>query len=297
MIGLGEVLWDLLPSGKALGGAPANFAYMANLLGDEGIVASRVGNDEPGREARAVMQKLGLSTSHVQEDTQYPTGMVSVQIDAAGQPEFKIKDSVSWDRLEWTPAWADLAARADVICFGSLAQRSPISRATVQRFLEATPERTLRIYDVNLRESFYSRELLQESLKLSDIAKLNDDELFRVSDLLGVAPRSEEVRARGLLVEYGLRLVCVTRGAYGSLLVSKDKTVEHKGFSVRVADAVGTGDAFTACLAHHYIRGESLDKISESANRFAGWVATQIGATPPVHGMRLQDALDQAVPD
>jgi fructokinase len=297
MIGLGEVLWDHLPSGKALGGAPSNFAYMANLLGDEGVVASRVGNDEAGREVRAAMQKLGLSTSHLQEDTQYPTGMVTVQIDAAGQPEFKIKDSVSWDCLEWTPAWADLAARADVICFGSLAQRSPISRATVQRFLEAVPERTLRIYDVNLRESFYSRELVQESLKLSHVAKLNDEELFRVSDLLGVAPRSEEVRARGLLVEYGLRLICVTRGARGSLLVSKDNTVEHRGFNVKVADAVGAGDAFTACLAHYYIRGESLDKISESANRFAAWVATQVGATPPIHGTLLQETLDRAVPD
>jgi len=297
MIGLGEVLWDLLPSGKVLGGAPANFAYMANLLGDEGIVASRVGNDDAGQEVRAAMQKLGLSTSHVQEDNQYPTGMVTVQIDGAGQPKFKIKDSVSWDCLEWTSAWADLAARANVICFGSLAQRSPISRATVQRFLEAAPERTLRIYDVNLRESFYSRELLQESLKLSQIAKLNDEELFRVSDLLGVAPRSEEVRARGLLVEYGLRLICVTRGARGSLLVSKDKTVEHKGFNIKVADAVGAGDAFTACLAHHYIRGESLDKISDSANRFAAWVATQVGATPPIHGKRLQEAVDRAIPD
>ena len=297
MIGLGEVLWDLLPSGKALGGAPANFAYMANLLGDEGIVVSRIGNDEAGREVRAAMEKLGLSTSYLQEDTRYPTGVVSVQIDAAGQPEFKIKDSVSWDCLEWTPSWAELAARADVICFGSLAQRSPISRATVQRFLEAAPERTLRIYDVNLRESFYSRELLQQSFKLSHIAKLNDEELFRVSDLLGVAPRSEEGRARGLLVEYGLQLICVTRGARGSLLVSKDKTVEHKGFNIKVADAVGAGDAFTACLAHHYIRGESLEKISESANRFAAWLATQVGATPPIPGTRLQDALDQAVPD
>lgn len=297
MIGLGEVLWDLLPSGKALGGAPANFAYMANLLGDEGVVVSRVGNDEAGQDVRAAMQKLGLSTAYLQEDSQYPTGVVSVQIDAAGQPEFKIKDSVSWDCLEWTSSWSDLAARADVICFGSLAQRSPVSRATVQKFLEAAPERTLRIYDVNLRESFYSRELLQQSFKLSHIAKLNDEELVRVSDLLGVAPRSEEGRARGLLVEYGLQLICVTRGARGSLLVSKDKTVEHQGFNIKVADAVGAGDAFTACLAHHYIRGESLEKISGAANRFAAWLATQTGATPPIPGTRLQDALDQAVPD
>ena len=291
MIGLGEVLWDLLPSGKVLGGAPANFAYMTNLLGDQGVVASRVGDDDLGREACRVMQELGLSTAYVQCDRQHPTGMAGVFIDSAGQPTFTIKESVSWDFLEWTESWEQLSARADVVCFGSLAQRSPTSSGTIERFLQNTPKKALRIFDVNLRQSFYSTEVLRRSLQYTDIVKLNDQELLRVTSLLGFDTGDEETLARRLLGEFNLRLVCVTRGARGSLLVSKDGTVEHKGLSVQVADAVGAGDAFAACLAHHYVRGKSLEEISESANRFASWVATQVGATPTIHRSRLQSIL------
>ncbi len=280
MIGLGEVLWDLLPSGKALGGAPANFAYMANVLGDQGIVASRVGNDELGREARAAMQGLGLSTSYVQQDDQHQTGTAGVLIDSGGQPTFTIKESVSWDFLEWTPAWEELAARADVVCFGTLAQRSPTSATTVGSFLRALSNDTLRICDVNLRQSFYNEDVLDRSLRHAHIVKLNDQEFLQVSSLLRLGVGNEETLAKRLLKHCALRLVCITRGARGSLLVSEHKTVEHNGFSVKVADAVGAGDAFTACLAHHYLRGESLEEISESANRFASWVASQVGATP-----------------
>src|SRR5690349_19652318 len=171
MIGLGEVLWDLLPSGKVLGGAPANFAYMASVLGDRGIVASRVGNDDLGREACRVMQELGLSTAHLQHDERHPTGTATVSIDAAGQPNFTIKNPVAWDFLEWSTQWEDLAARADVVCFGSLAQRSEKSAATIERFLKSTPRKTLRICDVNLRESFYSQAVLRRSLQYADIVK------------------------------------------------------------------------------------------------------------------------------
>ena len=291
MIGLGEVLWDLLPSGKVLGGAPANFAYMTNLLGDQGVVASRVGDDDLGREACRVMQELGLSTAYVQRDPQHPTGMAGVFIDSAGQPTFTIKESVSWDFLECTESWEQLSARADVVCFGSLAQRSPTSSATIERFLQNTPKKALHIFDVNLRQSFYSTELLRRSLQYTDIVKLNDQELLRVTSLLGFDTGDEETLARRLLSKFNLRLVCVTRGARGSLLVSEDRTAEHKGLSVEVADAVGAGDAFAACLAHHYVRGKSLEEISESANRFASWVATQVGATPTIHRSRLQSIL------
>jgi fructokinase len=280
MIGLGEVLWDLLPSRKALGGAPANFAYMANVLGEQGIVASRVGHDDLGTEARAVMQELGLNTSYVQQDDQHQTGTAEVIIDAAGQPTFTIKESVSWDFLEWTVAWEELAARADAVCFGTLAQRSPTSAATVDSFLRALSKDALRICDVNLRQSFYNQDVLDRSLRHAHIVKLNDQEFLQVSSLLKLGVGNEETVAKRLLNQCALRLVCITRGARGSLLVSEDKTVEHNGFSVKVADAVGAGDAFTACLAHHYLRGESLEEISESANRFASWVATQVGATP-----------------
>jgi len=292
MIGLGEVLWDLLPTGRALGGAPANFAYMTNLLGDQGIVASRVGDDDLGREACRVMQELGLSTAHVQCDRQHPTGIAGVIIDSAGQPTFTINESLSWDFLEWTESWEELSARADVVCFGSLAQRSPTSSATIERFLQNTPKKALRIFDVNLRQSFYSTAVLRRSLQYTDIVKLNDQELLRVTSLLGFDKGDEETLARRLLSKFNLRLVCVTRGARGSLLVSGGGTVEHKGLSVKVADAVGAGDAFAACLAHHYVRGKSLEEISKSANRFASWIATQVGATPIIHGSRLQSILD-----
>jgi fructokinase len=295
MIGLGEVLWDLLPSGKALGGAPANFAYMASVLGDQGIVASRVGNDELGKEARAVMQGLGLSTSYVQLDDQHQTGTAGVHIDSGGQPTFTIKESVSWDFLEWTVAWEELAARADVICYGTLAQRSPTSAATINGFLRAAPKKTLRMCDVNLRQSFYDRDVLHRSLQHAHIVKLNDQEFLEVSSLLRLGIGSEETLAKRLLDQCALRLVCVTRGARGSLLVSEDKTVDHSGFNVKVADAVGAGDAYTACLAHHYVRGESLEDISESANRFASWVATQVGATPLIHKPQLQAILNGIV--
>lgn len=291
MVGLGEVLWDILPSGKVLGGAPANFAYMTNVLGDHGIVASRVGEDDLGREARKIMEGLGLNTAHVQSDPEYKTGTASVVIDRDGQPTFTITEFVSWDFLEWTPQWDELSASADVICFGSLAQRAPTSAATIERFLQNAPESTLRICDVNLRQSFYNSELLRKSFLHAHILKLNEDELFEVSSLFNLGAGSDETLAKRLLGECGLRLVCVTRGARGSLLVSADQTIAHAGFPVKVADSVGAGDAFTACLAHEYLRGRSLEEMSQAANRFASWVATQTGATPPISPTQLQNIL------
>jgi fructokinase len=291
MIGLGEVLWDLLPSGRTLGGAPANFAYMTNVLGDQGIVASRVGNDDLGREACRVMQGLGLNTSYVQQDDHHQTGTAMVSLDGAGQPNFTIKERVSWDSLQWTAAWEELSGRADVVCFGSLAQRAPTSAVTIECFLRNAPKMALRICDLNLRQAFYNKDVLRKSFQHADIVKLNKQELLQVSSLLKLDTGSEETLAQRLLNEYDLRLVCITRGACGSLLVSKEKTVDQRGFRVKVADAVGAGDAFTACLAHHYLRAHSLEEISESANRFASWVATQTGATPPISADQLQNIL------
>jgi len=289
MIGLGEVLWDILPSGKVLGGAPANFAYMASVLGDEGIIASRVGNDELGREARAVMQQMGLGTSYLQQDDQHETGTATVSIDAAGQPNFTIKEAVAWDFLEWTAEWEELSSRADVICFGSLAQRSPRSTFAIESFLRKAPAKALRVCDVNLRQSFYSRELLRKSFQHAHIVKLNEQELLQASLLLKLGIGTQETLAKRLLNEFGLLLVCVTRGSRGSVLLSEAQIVEHGGFRVKVADAIGAGDAFTACLAHYYLRGRQLEELSELANRFASWVATQRGATPAINGEQLRD--------
>ena len=294
VVGLGEVLWDLLPSGKVLGGAPANFAYMINVLGDQGIVASRVGDDGLGREACEVMERLGLNSAYVQRDHQHETGTAAVVIDPDGQPTFTIKEQVAWDFLEWTSAWEELAARGDVVCFGSLAQRSPTSAATIERFLRNTPAKALRIFDVNLRQSFYNRDVVRNSFAHSHIVKLNEDELLPVCRLFNLEAAGTEAAAKRLLREFDLRLVCITRGARGSLLVSEKQTIEHRGFRVKIADTVGAGDAFTACLAHHYRRGHTLEEISETCNRLASWVATQIGATPAISRSRLQKILTGA---
>jgi fructokinase len=291
IVGLGEVLWDLLPSGKQLGGAPANFAYMANLLGDRGIVASRLGVDDLGREARGSMDKLGITTRHVQEDASHPTGTVHVHVDAAGQPEFTFSDAVAWDYLEWTPQWNELARTTDAVCFGTLAQRSPASQATIRRFLQAVPASALRVYDVNLRQMFYTKTVVHESLHLSHVAKLNDHELPFIAELLSLGGSGDEEQARRLLDAYSLRLVCVTRGVRGSLLVTGGQIAVHKGFRVQIADTVGAGDAFTACLVHHYLRGASLNEINELANRLAAWVAAQVGATPSTQGRNLSEIL------
>jgi fructokinase len=292
MIGLGEVLWDILPSGKVLGGAPSNFAYMTHLLGNEAIVASRVGNDQLGREACTLIQKLGLSTAYVQHDHQHETGTATVSIDAEGQPSFTIKESAAWDFLEWTAEWEELSSRADAVCFGSLAQRSSRSAETIETFLRNAQTRALMICDVNLRQSFYSKDGLSRSFQHAHLVKLNEQELVLVSSLLELGVGTQEKLARQLLNEFALRLVVVTRGSRGSLLVSESETVEHGGFQVKVVDAIGAGDAFTACLAHYYLGGYSLQDMGEFANRFASWVATQRGATPLISPAHLHDILN-----
>jgi fructokinase len=280
MVGLGELLWDLVPSGRALGGAPANFAYLANLLGDEGVIASCIGGDELGREARLLLQTRGLSTAFLQEDGEHETGTAAVSIDGDGQPTFVIREDVAWDYMSWTGAWEQLSKDADAVCFGTLAQRSPRSAATIEMFLRNMKSSAVRVLDVNLRHPFYSVERLQGSFHLAQIVKLNEGELLRVSEIVGLRGNHTEELARNLADQFDLKLVCVTRGARGSWLVTKDRAVEHPGIAVRVADAIGAGDAFTACVIHHFVRGRSLEVISDAANRFASWVATQVGATP-----------------
>ena len=178
---------------------------------------------------------------------------------------------------------------ADVVCFGSLAQRSPVSAATMDRFLRNSRSDAIRIFDVNLRQSYYTREVLKRSLQYADVVKLTDQELLSVTALTGLDADGDGERAKRLLDEWDLRLVCITRGSRGSMLVSQDETVEHPGFKVRVVDAVGAGDAFTACLMHYLVRGRSLDEISEFANRLASWVATQVGATPSLERLDVEN--------
>jgi fructokinase len=291
VVGLGEVLWDHLPERTCLGGAPANFAYITTLMGDQGIVASRVGQDSLGLEALRRMEEFGLNIDHVQTDRQRPTGTVKVEVDRKGLARFEIAHPVAWDFLEWTPEWQRLAESADAVCFGSLAQRSEESRATIRHFLNATSPRAVKVFDVNLRQSYYSQEVLSESMKLADIVKLNDQELPKIMSLSQAAHQDEVSSAEWLIRTHNLKLVCITRGGRGSLLVRSRDSSEHPGFRVRVADTVGSGDAFTAGLVHEYLQGASLGLMNEVANLVGAWVASEVGAMPAPKRGALEHSL------
>jgi fructokinase len=280
VVGLGELLWDIFESGKELGGAPANFAYMTSLLGDEGIVASRVGRDRLGNAAARRLARLGLSQASLQIDTKHPTGTANLNIGADGQPQFQIVEGVAWDHFEWTSNWQELAARASAVCFGTLAQRSAESRTTIRLFLEALPAKALKVFDVNLRQKFFSEDILRASAEVADIVKVNHEELPRVAEMLGRQENAKEDPAKWLLRNFDLKLVCVTEGMNGSFLVASHGSHKHPGFPAKVADTVGAGDAFTAALVHHYLRGANLEVMIAAANRMGSWVASQVGATP-----------------
>jgi fructokinase len=280
VVGLGELLWDIFPQGKQLGGAPANFAYMTALLGDNGIVASRVGEDRLGDEAIWQLKSSGLDIAQIQRDAKHATGTVLLQLDAKGQAEYRFAEDVAWDHLDWSPAWKKLAGTADAVCFGSLAQRADVSRRTIQTFLKALRPGTKCVFDVNLRQKFFSKEILRESAQHTSILKLNHEELPIFRELVGVREGSDINTARRLVQEFGIRLVCITRGARGSLLVTATEENEHPGFAVKVADTVGAGDAFTAALIHHALRNAPLAAMNEAANRMGAWVASQDGAMP-----------------
>ncbi len=280
IVGLGEVLWDMLPGGRQLGGAPANVAFHANGLGGRGAVVSCVGDDELGREIRRLLAEAGLDDRAVGVDPDRPTGTVTVELDAGGKPTFTIHENVAWDAIPFDDVLAELMARADAVCFGSLAQRSETSRATIRRALQATKPGCLRICDVNLRQSYYSRDVLVESFRAADVLKLNDEELPVVARLLALSAADDESAMRELLQQFDLRLVILTSGPAGSVLMSPQQTSRRPASQVDVVDSVGAGDAFTAAAAMGLLGGADLATIHDRAEQVAGYVCTQPGATP-----------------
>jgi fructokinase len=281
VVGLGELIWDLLPTGKRLGGAPSNFAYVSRLLGADAAVATRVGRDALGREAIERLSRAGVSSRYVQHDEEHPTGTVGVTVGAGGEPHFNVNENSAWDYLEWTAEWEDLAACTSLVCFGTLGQRHAAARETIKLFLEHTRPGALRLFDVNLRHSFFTPNMLARSLALSTVVKLNAEELSAAASMLGLGAAGELETARALLARFPLKLVAVTRGARGSLLVTRDAEDDHPGFrAARVMDTIGCGDAFAAALAHCLRRSAPLARTNEVANRVGAWLATQQGATP-----------------
>jgi fructokinase len=288
IVGLGEILWDLFSGKKQLGGAPANFAYMTSLLGDDAKIASRIGRDALGAEAIQTLQSLHLDVSQLQEDDLHPTGTVIVSLDSGGQPMYQITEGVAWDFLQRSDGWTNLARRADAVCFGSLAQRSAVSRETILDFLRHLRPDALRVFDVNLRQQFFTREILDHSARSADIMKCNKEEVLIVASLLGSSGKDLHASAEWLLQTYRLKLLCVTRGEHGSVLFSSSVTHSHPGYQAKVVDTVGAGDAFTAALVHHYLRCSSLETVNEAANQMGAWVASQRGATPAADPVVLE---------
>jgi len=288
ILGIGELLWDILPEGTRLGGAPANFAVMAARLGNHAAVLSRIGRDELGRKAVECLDSLPADASFLQMDPAQGTDRVTVAFEG-GQPHYTIHQPAAWDFLELTAPWAQLAQRADALCFGSLAQRSPQSRQTIQALVAQTSASCVRVFDVNLRPPFIAGEVIRESLELATVLKMNDAEAPQVLALLGLpdssnsAPDRLRHAAEKLLAEFpSLKMVAITRGAHGSLLVTRNECCQHPGIPAQVADTVGAGDAFTAAMTHYLLRGADLATLNEAGNRWGAWVASQSGAMPPL---------------
>jgi fructokinase len=287
VVGLGELLWDMLPGGARLGGAPANFTVMAGRLGDHAVVASRIGMDSLGDKALQILSAMPVDTTFLQQDEQQPTGTVTVEL-KQGEPEYTFQEPVAWDRLQMTDQWRDLAQNAHAVCFGSLAQRESESRAAIAEFLDATRPECVRVFDVNLRAPFWSGEVLRAGLARATILKLNAGELAPVLLGTGVCPfptaasTDEEIveAARRILDRYPVRLLCVTLGARGSLLLTKREQHRHPGVAANLRDTVGAGDAFTAALTHYYLEGAPMAVLNEAGNRWGAWVASQPGAMP-----------------
>jgi len=279
LVGIGEVLWDLLPDGRQMGGAPANFAYHACALGAEARIVSRVGRDEAGRELIRRLEQLGVPTDCVEEDPVAPTGTVTVQVAADGQPQFTIHENVAWDNISGEGAGRQAVAAADAVCFGTLAQRSETSRRTIRALIETMPAESLRILDVNLRQHFYSRDLIEQSLALANVLKVNETELPRLAEMFHL-PGDERAQVAELARYFNLRVVAYTRGGRGSLLNAEGRWSEHPGIPTKVADTIGAGDSFTAALALGLLAGWPLDKVNQRASEVAAFVCSQPGGTP-----------------
>lgn len=291
-IGLGEILWDILPEGRKLGGAPANFAYHVNQLGGLGIPVSRIGDDALGHEALEKLTGHDLNTDFISIDQTYPTGTVDALIDKYGAASYSFPDDVAWDFLALNDASLDLAARADAVCFGTLAQRSGISRKSIHGFLEAAPG-ALKIYDINLRQNFYSADIIKSSMTLADVLKINAEELALVSEMLSL-PRDEQAALSALMDRFNLNLAVLTRGSQGSLILSTDDVSDLPGKPVTVIDTIGAGDSFTAALVLAYLQSKSLDEINHYASDVAAYVCGHAGAMPEMpERLWIVDKLDQ----
>ena len=280
VVGMGEALWDVLPEGKKIGGAPANFAYHVSQFGLPSCVVSAVGNDALGNEIIENFTSKGLN--HLIEEVPYPTGTVQVEIDQAGIPQYEIKENVAWDNIPYTAKLEQLAEKTKAVCFGSLAQRNVVSRNTINRFLDAMPQTddSLIVFDVNLRQGFYNKEILCNSMKRCNILKINDEELVTVSRMFGYPGIDLQDKCWILLGKYNLKMLILTCGINGSYVFTPGNVSFQPTPKVEVADTVGAGDSFTAAVIANIHKGRSVAEAHSCAVRTSAYVCTRPGAMP-----------------
>lgn len=276
IIGIGEILWDLLPSGRQLGGAPANFTWHASQLGAHGIIISAVGEDEAGRDILKALKNKGLD--NVIALTDYPTGTVSVNL-FEGVPQYAIHENVAWDYLELNRVARKFLSGADAICFGSLAQRSEISREKIHEALDLVPPECLKVCDLNLRQDFYDQKVIELSLKHADVLKINDEEMAELKVIFRLEG-DDLTLSRHFIRQYNLTMVALTRGKSPSMLVSSTEYSEMKTPDVIVADTVGAGDSFTAAITMGLLEHMTLEKLHEKAVNVSAFVCSRSGAMP-----------------
>lgn len=280
VVGMGEALWDVLPEGKKIGGAPANFAYHVSQFGLTSCVVSAVGPDALGKEIQENLTSKGLN--HLIAEVPYPTGTVQVEIDQAGVPQYEIKENVAWDNIPYTSQLESLAKRTQAVCFGSLAQRNVVSRETINRFLDAMlqTEDSLVVFDVNLRQGFYNKEILCNSMKRCNILKINDEELVTVSRMFGYPGIDLQDKCWILLGKYNLKMLILTCGINGSYVFTPGNVSFQPTPKVDVADTVGAGDSFTAAFIASILKGKSVAEAHSIAVRTSAFVCTKDGAMP-----------------
>ncbi len=277
VVGIGEVLWDLLPCGKQLGGGPMNFACHVHLQGVPTAMVSSVGQDALGLEAVERLNSIGLRTDFISSNYEYPTGTVSVTVNDSGIPDYIIHEDVAWDHMVWRAELGDLASSAAAICFGTLGQRHMDSRSVIQQFLGYASADCLKVCDINLRQNYFDHEIVAQALTLANVLKLNDAELPVLASMFQLTGSNESM-LRQLISQHSLDLVALTCGDNGSMLITANESATHPGIPATVVDTVGAGDAFTAALVVGLLEGKSLDEINESANRRAAEVCGHAGA-------------------
>lgn len=280
IVGIGEALWDMLPEGKKMGGAPANFAYHVNALGMPSCAVSALGTDHLGNELMEHFEKACLNVEMARVD--YPTGTVHVELDENGVPTYDIRNGVAWDNIPYTSALERLSGVTRAVCFGSLAQRSPVSRQTIERFVDSLPDdgSVLKIFDINLRQDFYNAEVIESSLQRCNILKINDEELITVGRLFEMGGLDLEQKCRQLTERYRLRLLILTCGANGSYVFTPEGSSFIETPKVEVADTVGAGDSFTGAFTAALIAGKPIEQAHRLAVDVSAYVCTQPGPMP-----------------